>query len=125
MKGKIYFVYIRIAKYHQTTFDDISHVDEIYCLSMSLSFIFPNLQNLVFFFGSLLITLVFFQSLETLDNGKPFLSSYGDINAGIKTMRYHAGWSDKNVGQTIPTGESLVYIKGLWCTSRWNSLLMK
>ena len=59
-----------------------------------ISFIYPGL----------------FQSLETLDNGKPFLNSCGDINFGIKTMRYYAGWSDKNVGQTIPVGKSLVIV---------------
>nr|AVR59243.1 aldehyde dehydrogenase 1 [Platynereis dumerilii] len=50
--------------------------------------------------------LAYLASLETLDNGKPFVNSVGDINFGIKTMRYYAGWSDKNVGQTIPVDGS-------------------
>ncbi|KAI4457887.1 aldehyde dehydrogenase-related [Holotrichia oblita] len=43
------------------------------------------------------------QSLETLDNGKPFNLSYPiDVNLSIKALRYMAGWADKNHGKTIP-----------------------
>ncbi|VVC98694.1 unnamed protein product [Leptidea sinapis] len=42
-------------------------------------------------------------SLETLDNGKPFLASYyGDVASLIKNLRYYAGWADKNHGKTLP-----------------------
>lgn len=44
-----------------------------------------------------------FQSLETLDNGKPYSYSYAvDVVASIKALRYYAGWADKNHGKTIP-----------------------
>lgn len=43
------------------------------------------------------------QSLETLDNGKPFNMSYPiDVNLSIKALRYMAGWADKYHGKTIP-----------------------
>lgn len=43
------------------------------------------------------------QSLETLDNGKPYSAAYAfDIPAAVKTLRYYAGWADKNHGKTIP-----------------------
>ena len=42
-------------------------------------------------------------SLETLDNGKPYSVAYGaDVPASIATLRYYAGWADKNHGQVIP-----------------------
>lgn len=44
------------------------------------------------------------QSLETLDNGKPFKDAYLDVQFGLKVLRYYAGFSDKNCGQTIPVG---------------------
>ena len=40
--------------------------------------------------------------LETLDNGKPLKSSYGDLNLVIRCYRYYAGWADKVEGKTIP-----------------------
>ena len=47
------------------------------------------------------------QSLETLDNGKPFKDSYCiDIPYTIKCLRYFAGWADKIHGKTIPLGKS-------------------
>lgn len=47
------------------------------------------------------------QSLETLDNGKPYSNSYGvDVEMVIKNLRYFAGWADKLHGQTIPTDGS-------------------
>ncbi len=45
------------------------------------------------------------QSLETLDNGKPYLDSLDDIDASIDTFRYYAGWCDKICGKTIPVGK--------------------
>ena len=47
---------------------------------------------------------MFFQSLETLDNGKPYLSSVGEMGFAIDTLQYYAGWCDKIQGKTIPTG---------------------
>uniref|UniRef100_A0ABD2X0J8 Aldehyde dehydrogenase domain-containing protein n=1 Tax=Trichogramma kaykai TaxID=54128 RepID=A0ABD2X0J8_9HYME len=41
-------------------------------------------------------------SIETLDNGKTFESSKGDIGASCSVLRYYAGWCDKIHGQTIP-----------------------
>lgn len=48
----------------------------------------------------------YLSSLETLDNGKPFLDSVGDIEFAIDTMMYYAGWCDKIQGKTIPTDGS-------------------
>ena len=43
------------------------------------------------------------QSLETLDNGKPYNTSYTfDVPASIGTLRYYAGWADKIQGKVIP-----------------------
>ena len=54
------------------------------------------------------IVLIFLQSLEALDNGKPYKFAYhGDIVYFVKFMRYYAGWCDKVTGQTIPVGKSL------------------
>lgn len=41
-------------------------------------------------------------SLDTLDNGKPYTESLGDVEYSIKTLRYYAGWCDKIHGQTVP-----------------------
>ena len=47
-----------------------------------------------------------FQSLETLDNGKPFKDAYNvDLNLVIGCIRYYAGWADKIHGKTIPVGK--------------------
>ncbi|KAJ2949627.1 hypothetical protein O0L34_g15551 [Tuta absoluta] len=46
---------------------------------------------------------VYLASLETLDNGKPYLAAYhGDVAGVIKNLRYYAGWADKNHGYTLP-----------------------
>lgn len=45
-----------------------------------------------------------FQSLETLDNGKPYTNSVMvDVELCIRNLRYFAGWADKVHGKTIPT----------------------
>lgn len=44
-------------------------------------------------------------NLETLDNGKPFVSAVGDVKASISTLKYYAGWCDKIHGNTIPVGK--------------------
>ncbi|XP_070570119.1 aldehyde dehydrogenase, mitochondrial-like [Ptychodera flava] len=42
-------------------------------------------------------------SLETLDNGKPFMVAYfADLPLSVKCLRYYAGWADKTHGKTIP-----------------------
>ena len=51
-----------------------------------------------------------FQSLETLDNGKPFKDSYNvDLLLVIRCIRYYAGWADKIHGKTIPVGKELLW----------------
>ncbi|XP_077997200.1 aldehyde dehydrogenase, mitochondrial-like [Glandiceps talaboti] len=42
-------------------------------------------------------------SLETIDNGKPFVVAHAaDLPLSIKCLRYYAGWTDKTHGKTIP-----------------------
>ncbi|CAH1113017.1 unnamed protein product [Psylliodes chrysocephalus] len=41
-------------------------------------------------------------SLETLDNGKPYAHSHGDLSISIKVLRYYAGFADKVHGKVIP-----------------------
>ncbi|XP_050605730.1 aldehyde dehydrogenase, mitochondrial [Macaca thibetana thibetana] len=42
-------------------------------------------------------------ALETLDNGKPYVTSYlVDLDMVLKCLRYYAGWADKYHGKTIP-----------------------
>ncbi|XP_076249520.1 aldehyde dehydrogenase [Calliopsis andreniformis] len=52
-------------------------------------------------------------SLETLDNGKPYNVAYGfDVPASAATLRYYAGWADKNHGQVIPMdGQYFAYTR--------------
>ncbi|XP_077811338.1 aldehyde dehydrogenase, mitochondrial isoform X3 [Macaca mulatta] len=50
-----------------------------------------------------LLTLFSSQALETLDNGKPYVTSYlVDLDMVLKCLRYYAGWADKYHGKTIP-----------------------
>lgn len=63
------------------------------CKNRKLSIIL--IDNRPFFFFPVKID----QSLETLDNGKPFSASYyADLPLSIKNLRYFAGWADKNHG---------------------------
>uniref|UniRef100_A0A0B7AFI5 Omega-crystallin n=1 Tax=Arion vulgaris TaxID=1028688 RepID=A0A0B7AFI5_9EUPU len=41
-------------------------------------------------------------TLDTLDNGKPFLDAKEDVEATIGIFKYFAGWCDKICGKTIP-----------------------
>ncbi|XP_053558477.1 aldehyde dehydrogenase 1A1 [Bombina bombina] len=42
-------------------------------------------------------------TIESIDGGKPFMASYfADLPGAIKSLRYCAGWADKNHGRTIP-----------------------
>ncbi|CAF4825264.1 unnamed protein product [Pieris macdunnoughi] len=52
-------------------------------------------------------------SLETLDNGKPFLAAYdGDLPGSINNLRYYAGWADKNHGKVLPAdGKYFAYTR--------------
>ncbi|RXG53061.1 Aldehyde dehydrogenase X, mitochondrial [Armadillidium vulgare] len=56
--------------------------------------------------------LIYLASVDTLDNGKPFTESLGDIQECIKTIRYYGGFCDKIHGDTIPCdGEFLCITK--------------
>ncbi|KAK3596641.1 hypothetical protein CHS0354_039818 [Potamilus streckersoni] len=56
--------------------------------------------------------LQYLSSLETLDNGKPFLEAVEDILVCIKVLRYYAGWADKIHGKTIPVdGQYFTYTR--------------
>lgn len=65
-------------------------------------------------------------SLETLDNGKPYKSAYGDILFSINILRYYAGCSDKIHGKTIPADGDVVSFTRLepmgvcGCIIPWN-----
>jgi acyl-CoA reductase-like NAD-dependent aldehyde dehydrogenase len=51
-------------------------------------------------------------TLETLDNGKPFLNALGDISYATATIRYYAGYADKIEGKTIPAdGNKFAYTR--------------
>ncbi|CDW53358.1 Aldehyde dehydrogenase, mitochondrial [Trichuris trichiura] len=46
---------------------------------------------------------VYLASLETLDNGKPYVHSLAiDLELAIRCLRYYAGWADKIHGKTLP-----------------------
>jgi acyl-CoA reductase-like NAD-dependent aldehyde dehydrogenase len=56
--------------------------------------------------------LVTLATLCTLDNGKPFVNSFGEIRTAIGTLRYFGGMADKIVGQTIPVdGNAFCYTR--------------
>jgi len=52
-------------------------------------------------------------SLETLDNGKPYvMSMMADVALSVKCYRYFAGWADKNHGKVIPIdGNFMTYTR--------------
>ncbi|XP_052214728.1 aldehyde dehydrogenase, mitochondrial-like isoform X3 [Dreissena polymorpha] len=50
--------------------------------------------------------ITYIASLETLDNGKPYLDAREDIIAATENIEYYAGWCDKIHGQTIPVDGS-------------------
>lgn len=42
-------------------------------------------------------------TMESINAGKPFAAAYfADLDGAIKSLRYCAGWADKNQGRTIP-----------------------
>lgn len=55
----------------------------------------------------------FHKSLETFDNGKPFAAAFGfDVPSSIATLRYYAGYADKNHGKVLPMdGKFFAYTK--------------
>lgn len=56
--------------------------------------------------------LDYLASLETLDNGKPFSNSVGDVMFAISSLRYSAGFADKVHGKTIPSdGQTFAYTR--------------
>ncbi|XP_012541712.1 aldehyde dehydrogenase, mitochondrial isoform X1 [Monomorium pharaonis] len=52
-------------------------------------------------------------SLETLDNGKPYSSSYNvDLPMSVGVLRYYAGWADKWQGKVVPAdGKIFAYTR--------------
>lgn len=48
------------------------------------------------------------QSLEVLDNGKPFNDAIGDVEECMAILRYYAGFTDKIHGKTIPADGDFV-----------------
>lgn len=54
-----------------------------------------------------------FQSLESLDNGKPYTVAYAaDLHLVAQCYRYYAGWADKVHGKTIPiAGDYFCYTR--------------
>ncbi|XP_078468591.1 aldehyde dehydrogenase 1A1-like [Lampetra planeri] len=52
-------------------------------------------------------------TLECLDAGKPFLTTYSvDLDGAIRTLRYYAGWADKVQGRTVPVdGDFISYTR--------------
>ncbi|KAG8224103.1 hypothetical protein J437_LFUL001797 [Ladona fulva] len=56
---------------------------------------------------------LYLASLLTFDNGKPFFQSYQlELPGLISTLRYYAGFADKNHGKTIPTdGDFFCYTR--------------
>ena len=52
---------------------------------------------------------VLLASMETLDNGKPYvMSMMADVGLTIKCYRYFAGWADKNHGKVGPQPSSFL-----------------
>ncbi|KAG5672905.1 hypothetical protein PVAND_002993 [Polypedilum vanderplanki] len=51
-------------------------------------------------------------SIESLDNGKPFIMAKADINFSSTVLRYYAGYADKVHGRTVPSdGNLFSYIR--------------
>ncbi|XP_008555875.1 aldehyde dehydrogenase-like [Microplitis demolitor] len=44
-------------------------------------------------------------SIQTLENGKPFLHAVGETHMAAGILRYYAGWCDKIHGQTMPSDD--------------------
>ncbi len=49
-------------------------------------------------------------AIETKQNGKPFFESMIDVSMTISTLRYYAGWADKDTGNVLNVeGGDFVY----------------
>ncbi|EDO45538.1 predicted protein [Nematostella vectensis] len=56
--------------------------------------------------------IAYLASLETIDSGKLFSDSVGDMQSSANCFRYYAGWADKVTGKTIPAdGPYFVYTR--------------
>lgn len=56
--------------------------------------------------------IAYMASLETMDTGKPYKNSYQDMVHCIQILRYYAGWTDKNMGESIPVdGDFFCYTR--------------
>ncbi|ELT91776.1 hypothetical protein CAPTEDRAFT_105878, partial [Capitella teleta] len=56
--------------------------------------------------------IVYLASLETLDNGKPFMFAMGDMMMSIRTLKYYAGIADKFSGRTVQVdGDTFCYTR--------------
>lgn len=45
------------------------------------------------------------QSLETLENGKPYKCAQEDVDDAREALKYYAAYADKVYGKTIPVGK--------------------
>jgi aldehyde dehydrogenase (NAD+) len=46
-------------------------------------------------------------AVEALDNGKTFTwALLNDVDQAVRTIRYYAGWADKNHGKVMETKDS-------------------
>ena len=44
-----------------------------------------------------------------MDNGKPYMNSFGEMMFSANMIKYYAGSSDKVGGKTIPVGKLAVF----------------
>eukprot|EP00795_Rhopilema_esculentum_P003080 gene3080-1366_t len=64
--------------------------------------------KLIHKFAELLLRDIdYISSLESLDNGKAYTASVGDIEHSADVFKYYAGWCDKICGKTIPADGSI------------------
>ncbi|EDO27860.1 predicted protein, partial [Nematostella vectensis] len=52
--------------------------------------------------------IAYLASLETIDSGKLFSDSVGDMQSSANCFRYYAGWADKVTGKTIPAAGFMI-----------------
>ncbi|KAK0082131.1 hypothetical protein PV325_011025 [Microctonus aethiopoides] len=49
-------------------------------------------------------------NIQTLENGKPYVQSFGEVKIAANIFRYYAGWCDKIYGETLPTDDGQLVI---------------
>ncbi|KAK0180239.1 hypothetical protein PV327_005904 [Microctonus hyperodae] len=49
-------------------------------------------------------------SIQTLENGKVYAQSFGEVKIAANVFRYYAGWCDKVHGETLPTDNGQLVI---------------